>query len=128
MRISDWRSYVCPSYLRYFDPAKCMSCATRFATRGVAKIGKTMLGNDTETCVRQGAVLACLGAVDRAASLAEPGATLLLTGGDAGILHVGLGTLWRQHAPLVLEGLPLSAHSPPASTHAPSSFPILYTG
>ena len=41
--------------------------ATRFATRDQEARYDGGLGNDTESCVRQGAMLACLGAIDRAA-------------------------------------------------------------
>lgn len=82
---------------------------TRFEVRATLDEGGDILGTDTESCVRQGAILACLGAIDRAANLAEAGATRLLTGGDAGTLHAGLGNIWQHRPHLVLEGLGIYA-------------------
>jgi len=89
--------------------------ATRFATRDAATDYGSGLGRDTEACVRQGAMLACLGAIDRAAALAGAGARCLITGGDAVHLHPHLGAhwIWRPH--LVLEGLLAFAENPPKS-------------
>ena len=80
--------------------------ATRFATRDVDAIGyQSGLGTDTETCVRQGALLACVGAIERAAAQAGAGAALLITGGDAARLLPHLDLRWRHEPLLVLEGL-----------------------
>ena len=79
--------------------------ATRFATRDVDGTQfRAGLGNDTESCVRQGALLACVGAIDRAAAEAGDAAALWLCGGDAGTLKPWLPT-WTHRHHLVLEGL-----------------------
>ena len=79
--------------------------ATRFATRDQEARYDGGLGNDTESCVRQGAMLACLGAIDRAAALAGPQARCILTGGDAERLLPYLDARWSLRRSLVLEGL-----------------------
>lgn len=85
--------------------------ATRFATRDVdATQYRAGLGDDTESCVRQGALLACLGAIDRAASLAGEDARLLIGGGDAASLLPYLSPRWTPRPLLVLEGLLAIAH------------------
>ncbi len=78
---------------------------TRFAMRDGAAAYGGGLGGDTETCVRQGALLACLGAIDRAALAVGPDARCLLTGGDAEVLLPHLGRRWQHRPHLVLEGL-----------------------
>lgn len=85
--------------------------ATRFAFREQHAGQTARLGQDTESCVRQGALLACLGAIDRAAATAEAGARQLITGGDAERLLPQLGERWQHRPLLVLEGLlALSEH------------------
>lgn len=79
--------------------------ATRFATRPAEARYDGGLGRDTESCVRQGAMLACLGAIDRAAALAGAGARRLITGGDAPRLLPELAGGWEHRPQLVLEGL-----------------------
>lgn len=79
--------------------------ATRFATRDLSAGYDAGLGHDTESCVRQGAALACLGAIDRAAALAGADARRWITGGDAPLLLPGLDAGWAHHPLLVLEGL-----------------------
>ncbi len=79
--------------------------ATRFPVRPGEVAYQAGWGLDTETCVRQGAFLACLGAVDRAAQLAGPDARHLLTGGDAALLQPLLNGAWNPRPHLVLEGL-----------------------
>ena len=79
--------------------------ATRFATRDQEARYDDGLGDDTESCVRQGAMLACLGAIDRAAMRAGSGARCVLTGGDAERLLPYLDTRWSLRPALVLEGL-----------------------
>lgn len=79
--------------------------ATRFATRAAGVPYGGGLGDDTESCVRQGAMLACLGAIDRARALAGADAVGLLTGGDAGTLRAHLDAGWETRPQLVLEGL-----------------------
>lgn len=83
--------------------------ATRFATRDAAAAYDGGLGHDTEACVRQGAMLACLGAIDRAAALAGPASARLITGGDAATLLPHLGAGWQHRPHLVLEGLLVTA-------------------
>lgn len=79
--------------------------ATRFAAAGPDAAYDAGLGRDTEACVRQGALHACAGLVDRLARR-YPQALLLLTGGDAGLLQPHLECADWQLAPdLVLEGL-----------------------
>lgn len=84
--------------------------ATRFATRDTAQAYDGALGTDTEACVRQGAMLACLGAIDRASALAGLGAVRLITGGDAHLLLPHLPSTWMHRPNLVLEGLLALAH------------------
>ncbi len=80
--------------------------STRFATRDVGGTAfRDGLGNDTESCVRQGALLACVGAVERAAKLAGEHARFLLSGGDAHHIQPMLSPRWSLRAHLVLEGL-----------------------
>jgi type III pantothenate kinase len=79
--------------------------ATRFATRDLSAGYDGGLGRDTETCVRQGAMLACLGAIDRAAALAGPDSARFITGGDATQLLPYLTGPWQHRPLLVLEGL-----------------------
>lgn len=78
--------------------------ATRFATRAQPLTTHDGLGQDTEACVRQGAMLSVLGAIDRACSRA-PAAQRLITGGDAEILLPFLGAGWTLRPDLVFEGL-----------------------
>jgi type III pantothenate kinase len=79
--------------------------ATRFPVRDAAQAYQVGLGRDTESCVRQGALLACVGAVERAAQLAGADARCLLTGGDAEHLQPLLDARWQWRPQLVLEGL-----------------------
>lgn len=82
---------------------------TRFATRDSAARYDGGLGHDTEACVRQGAMLACLGAIDRAAAALHGPSRGLITGGDAPLLLPQLGGHWDYRPHLVLEGLRLLA-------------------
>lgn len=77
---------------------------TRFAFRQDVDY-QSGLGRDTESCVRQGALLACLGAIERAARAAGPAARGLITGGDAPLLSRELPDHWQLRPLLVLEGL-----------------------
>ena len=61
------------------------------------------LGTDTDACVRQGALYACAGLIERAAR--EAGGTRFLAGGDARTLHPHLDGRWIVKENLVLEGL-----------------------
>lgn len=78
--------------------------ATRFPVRKAALRPHAGLGLDTEDCVRQGAMLSCLGALDRAAAHL-PLARRFLTGGDAPTLLPLLTSPWEYRPSLVLEGL-----------------------
>lgn len=78
--------------------------ATRFPARDVPLPVHAGLGLDTEACVRQGAMLSVLGAIDRAAA-SVPGAQRILTGGDAETLLPFLGKDWALRPALVFEGL-----------------------
>ncbi len=86
--------------------------ATRFATRDTAAAYDGGLGHDTEACVRQGAMLSCLGAIDRAAAWAGPDAYRCITGGDAATLLPHLAAGWEHRPLLVLEGLRVLASQP----------------
>jgi len=77
--------------------------ATRFPTQALAASYTGGLGQDTEACVRQGAFLACVGALQRGAQL-QPDAPQVLSGGDAALLHAQLPQ-WSLRPQLVLEGL-----------------------
>lgn len=78
--------------------------ATRFPARKVPLPVHAGLGRDTEACVRQGAMLSVLGAIDRAAAVA-PDAQRILTGGDAPTLLPFLGAGWNWRPDLLFEGL-----------------------
>lgn len=69
------------------------------------------LGRDTEAAVRQAAMFACLGVIER--GLRAPGATAgearILTGGDATDLLPQLDAGWEHRPHLVLEGLQVLA-------------------
>lgn len=78
--------------------------ATRFPTRTVPPQADAGLGLDTESCVRQGALLSVLGAVDRVAALL-PGARGYLCGGDGALLLPHLPGRWLLRPHLVMEGM-----------------------
>ena len=78
--------------------------ATRFATRTVEAPYEEGLGDDTEGCVRQGALFACAGALDRAGGELAP-ERRILSGGDAELLLPHLAGAWTPRPHLVLEGL-----------------------
>jgi type III pantothenate kinase len=88
--------------------------ATRFEAAGPSPNYIAGLGADTESCVRQGALHACAGLVDRLASRHAPAETLaVISGGDAQVLASHLERKWHHRADLVLEGLlALGAQSP----------------
>lgn len=77
--------------------------ATRFATHALDGVYTDSLGQDTESCVRQGAFLAGLGALQHAAAR-FPAPRQVLSGGDAATFHPHLGD-WSLRPQLVLEGL-----------------------
>ena len=78
---------------------------TRFPTRSLSARYTGGLGKDTEACVRQGAYLACLGAIDRGSAAAGQGARKFITGGDAKLLLPNLQGEWEHRPLLVFEGL-----------------------
>ncbi len=78
--------------------------ATRFAAAGPQTAFTDGLGTDTEACVRQGALHACAGLIERLAAR-QSQAQCWLTGGDAGVLQSHLAGDWRQAPDLVLQGL-----------------------
>lgn len=78
--------------------------ATRFAASDPDIDYDDGLGRDTEACVRQGALHACAGLVDRLAAR-QPEAACILTGGDAALLHAHLCGRWVVAPDIVLEGL-----------------------
>ncbi len=77
--------------------------ATRFGTGELGQQYNDGLGQDTEACVRQGAFLACLGALEHAARR-HPAARQVISGGDGPLLHPYLPA-WSARPQLVLEGL-----------------------
>ena len=82
---------------------KAVLGATRFPVCSKKPAYEKGLGRDTESCVRQGALHACAGLIERAASL-QRGARII-SGGDAGTLHPHLDSGWALRPNLVLEGL-----------------------
>ena len=90
---------------------KAVLDATRFSTRPQTLRYGTGLGHDTESCVRQGALHACAGLIERAARLSTGGH--FISGGDApallphlgGAHSTGSGQGWDWRPNLVLEGL-----------------------
>ena len=90
--------------------------ATRFEAAGPDQQFDAGLGADTEACVRQGALHACAGLIDRlAARYAESQVQAVLTGGDADVLAPHLALRWTPRADLVLEGLLALTALPAAS-------------
>lgn len=63
------------------------------------------LGAETEVCVRQGALHAAAGLIERLALRHGKGAACWLSGGDADALLPHLPPTWNPHPDLVLEGL-----------------------
>ncbi len=63
------------------------------------------LGRDTDACVRQGALHACAGLVERLTARYGKEARCLLTGGDAECLMPHLAGNWTPRPNLVMEGL-----------------------
>lgn len=78
--------------------------ATRFAAGGPDRNYNDGLGTDTEACVRQGALHACAGLIERLAAQ-QPGAACFITGGDAAVLRAHVEGRWTEAPDLVLEGL-----------------------
>jgi type III pantothenate kinase len=77
--------------------------ATRFSLRPRPDPYTRGLGTDTDACVRQGALFACAGLLERAARGAR--GRRYLAGGDARTLHAHLDGRWILKENLVLEGL-----------------------
>lgn len=84
--------------------------ATQFEVREQALAVHGGLGQDTESCVRQGAMLSCLGALERIARQ-SPDATCFIGGGDAEALVEVLGARWHHRPDMVIEGLRLLAQA-----------------
>ena len=82
---------------------KAVDASTRFTIRAFGDKFAAGLGTYTEGCVRQGALYACAGLVERA-SRNLPG-TKYLTGGDAAALLPHLTPRWEWRPNAVLEGL-----------------------
>ena len=76
---------------------------TRFAVGEMQDGFDTGLGRDTEGCVRQGALHAAAGLLDRLA--AQHAGTRVLAGGDAATLLPHLAHHWQIEQNLVLQGL-----------------------
>lgn len=76
---------------------------TRFAVGEMAARFDVGLGQDTEACVRQGALHAAAGLLDRLGEQVPD--TRWLAGGDAPVLHPHLAASWQLHPDLVLQGL-----------------------
>jgi type III pantothenate kinase len=79
--------------------------ATRFPSTGPAQLYTEGLGADTDACVRQGALHACAGMVERLANRHAANATRLITGGDAARLLPHLDGAWSPRPNLVMQGL-----------------------
>lgn len=79
--------------------------STRFDAAGPREDYAAGLGDDTEACVRQGAVHAAAGLIDRLAAQSDDAAGRWLCGGDAATLLPLLRTGWMLRPDLVLEGL-----------------------
>lgn len=76
---------------------------TRFETRDLSIPYTEGLGTDTEACVRQGALHAAAGLIERLA--AKHPAACFICGGDAETLAPHLSGTWKIRTHLVLEGL-----------------------
>jgi type III pantothenate kinase len=77
--------------------------STRFAVAGTSMQYDDALGRDTEACVRQGALHAGAGLLDRLG--ARHAGAHVITGGDAEMLEPLLAARWELRPQLVLEGL-----------------------
>lgn len=76
---------------------------TRFAVGNMAAAFDSGLGRDTEACVRQGALHAAAGLLDRLAT--QHAGINVLAGGDASTLAAHLASPWQIEPDLVLHGL-----------------------
>ncbi|MGH8441500.1 MAG: type III pantothenate kinase [Nevskiaceae bacterium] len=77
--------------------------STRFALPPQPSRYTRGLGTDTDACVRQGALYACAGMIERAAR--ESGGRRFLAGGDAQALEPHLDGQWTPMPDLVFRGL-----------------------
>ena len=84
--------------------------STRFPARERALPIHDGLGQDTEACVRQGAMLSCLGALEHVAAQ-YPQARCHLGGGDASTLLPFLSSRWQARPSMVFEGLLATARA-----------------
>jgi type III pantothenate kinase len=82
---------------------------TRFRLDEVSESYDDGLGHDTESCVRQGALHAAAGLIDRLG--ARHAGTRMITGGDAEVLLPLLSSKWELRPQLVLEGLAILANA-----------------
>lgn len=94
--------------------------ATAFAASAPAAHYSGGLGRDTEACVRQGALHAAAGLLDRLARRYGAHCPRLLAGGDAESLAPHLHPPWQLQPTLVLEGLLAFARAAPDSSPDPS--------
>lgn len=81
--------------------------ATRFEIRSADARYDDSLGRDTESCVRQGALHACTGLIERLGARHQ--GRRVLTGGDAETLRPFVSGAWELRPQLVLEGLLVSS-------------------
>jgi type III pantothenate kinase len=79
--------------------------STRFATHDIGAAYTDGLGRDTEACVRQGAFLAGLGAIQEGVRAAGAPDVRFICGGDAAAFLPHLGVDWQRRDELVLQGL-----------------------
>ncbi|HEX7381525.1 MAG TPA: type III pantothenate kinase [Nevskiaceae bacterium] len=84
---------------------RAVLATTRFPADGPDDLYGDGLGRDTEACVRQGAVHAALGLLERLAQRFSANRAWWLTGGDAPLLMPSLDPRWEYRPALVLEGL-----------------------
>lgn len=79
--------------------------STRFATYDIGVAYTDGLGKDTEACVRQGAFLAGVGAIQEGLRAAGSPERKFICGGDAPAFLPHLGEGWQRRDELVLQGL-----------------------
>ncbi|HUR40618.1 MAG TPA: type III pantothenate kinase [Verrucomicrobiae bacterium] len=86
-----------------FTAWSAVKASTRFEMRPAPGAFGRGLGTDTDACVLQGALHACVGLIEHASR--EFLGPKILTGGDAATLHPHLSRGWLLRPNLVLEGL-----------------------
>lgn len=79
--------------------------STRFETYDIGAAYTDGLGKDTEACVRQGAFLAGLGAIQQGLLAAGSPAKRFICGGDATAFLPYLDVEWQRRDQLILQGL-----------------------